>query len=175
MGTLKFNYITIAIYRCPKQTPYFFNMTCYNICPPYYYPNNNSSCVDCNPKEYHRFLTCMNYCNDTMLDCAYSFNDSVCTYCIRGSPVLGGCSIDVGCVKVKQLNQYSTNHTSVCTLCSTPLFKLYPVNGVCECTILGCIIPYVRANVNNVCINCNGSGGFVLNGTICICKNGYYL
>lgn len=46
----------------------------------------------------------------------------------------GGCSLTIGCAKVTQMNQYSINHTSVCSLCRTPQFNPTPQNGSCVCS-----------------------------------------
>lgn len=192
MTDLKFNYIIFQARVCLEETPFYYAPTsmCYNICPPYYYPNYTSSnytCVSCSNSGYHPFLTCTPYCNDTMLNCAYSFNSSTCLSCLIGSSVIGGCTDVIGCTAVSQFNQYSDHHTAVCALCRTPEFRLYPANGVCKCTsgvlatyactrVLGCITAQIiGSNLTSTCLGCNISLGFSLKDGICVCADGYYI
>lgn len=188
MSFINFYYLALSFYSCPSQAPNPFSDNCYSICPPYYYPNvtnNSTTCVSCYNPGYHPYLTCYTFCNSTMLNCAYSFNTSVCLNCFIGNPVFGGCSSTIGCALVTQINQYTTNHTSVCSLCRTPEFYPTLQNGKCVCSrgflagvacteIFGCTSA-INNGSNSECFMCNSLLGLILQGQTCTCIDGYIL
>lgn len=64
------------------------------------------------------------------LDDCYSCNDEkTCKFCLKGSPVDGGCTANAGCLKVNSSLSYETQR---CTRCDqTNYYTL--VEGTCVC------------------------------------------
>ena len=64
------------------------------------------------------------------LDDCYSCKDELtCIFCLKGSPVDGGCTADSGCLKVNSSKPYESNRCTVCD--KTNFYTLVEGNCVC--------------------------------------------
>ena len=88
-----------------------------------------------------------------MLNCAQCLNSTVCQACHVGTVVTGGCTSDLFCLEVAQINPNTTSHSAHCLQCSSP--DLIPSGA--SCVVGGCTdsMPYCKSCVSSTqCTEC---------------------
>ena len=99
-------------------------------------------------------------CSDIIFNCLICNDLKICTYCMVGWPVTGGCTNVSQCISVVQ--NYSTN-TSTCTACSSGIISN---SSLCPCptgfwfvtshctNIIGCIATRLVGS-QVICLTCD--------------------